>query len=250
MTEDTPLLGEDHRRTVRTAVRLVVDYDDAADFLGDYTGNLSSGGTFIHTPRSLPVDSVVDLILSFPGLIAPISIRGVVRWSRGGEQPGVGVEFDDGPDRNRLAQLADRLSSGAPDVVSRVINILFVEDNQHISSLVGDGLAASAKRTFGDAIAFNLTFAENGAIALELLRSTLFDVAIIDLHLPVLDGGHLISQARGELGLVGLPIIAVSGGGETARSEALAAGANVFVDKPMRLRQVIETISRLVDLTP
>jgi hypothetical protein len=39
---------------------------------------------------------------------------------------------------------------------------------------------------------------------------------------------------------------AVSAGGEPARESALGAGANVFLDKPMRLRRVIETMQRLI----
>jgi hypothetical protein len=38
----------------------------------------------------------------------------------------------------------------------------------------------------------------------------------------------------------------VSGGGDQARDLALGAGANIFLDKPMRLRRVIETMQRLL----
>lgn len=245
-TDDTH--SDEQRRAVRTAVRLVVDYEDAGDFLSDYTANLSSGGTFIHTTRALPVETTVDLILSFPGLIAPIAIRCTVRWSRGGPQPGVGVEFEEGPSRERLAELAHRLSSGDARLASRIVNILLVEDNPRIASLIRDGLTASARRMFGDALAFNLTSAEDGGQALALLSSTTFDMAIIDLYLPVVDGARLITQARHELGLAHLPIIVVSGGGDAAHAEALAVGADIFLDKPMRLRQVIDNIRRLVNL--
>ena len=61
-----------------------------------------------------------------------------------------------------------------------------------------------------------------------------------------MDGPRVIQQARGELGLSELPIIAVSAGGESARRSALEAGANIFLDKPMRLRQVIDTMQRLL----
>ncbi|HUS27454.1 MAG TPA: hypothetical protein VMZ53_03065, partial [Kofleriaceae bacterium] len=63
---------------------------------------------------------------------------------------------------------------------------------------------------------------------------------------PVVDGAKVISTARTELALTSLPIIAVSAGGDSARKSALGAGANIFLDKPMRLRQVIETIQKLI----
>jgi CheY-like chemotaxis protein len=56
----------------------------------------------------------------------------------------------------------------------------------------------------------------------------------------------VVRFARKELGLSKLPIIAVSGGGTAARNAAIDAGADLFLDKPMRLKQVIETIQRLM----
>ena len=39
----------------------------------------------------------------------------------------------------------------------------------------------------------------------------------------------------------------MSAGGDAARRSALEAGANIFLDKPMRLRQVIDTMQRLLN---
>ena len=87
--------------------------------------------------------------------------------------------------------------------------------------------------------------AEDGRAAIEILRRETFDALLIDVYLPVLDGAKVIQQARTELGLTALPIIAVSAGGDSARRQALEAGANLLLDKPMQLRQVIETMQRL-----
>jgi DNA-binding response OmpR family regulator len=56
----------------------------------------------------------------------------------------------------------------------------------------------------------------------------------------------VIDQARGELGLTTLPIIAISVDGETARDSALSAGANMYLPKPMRLREVLDSMRQLV----
>jgi CheY-like chemotaxis protein len=53
---------------------------------------------------------------------------------------------------------------------------------------------------------------------------------------------------RTTLGLKTLPIIAVSAGGPGAREAALGAGADIFLDKPMRLRQIVETMRQLMKL--
>ncbi len=229
-------------------VRLIVDYEDADDFIGDYTENLSAGGTFVHTSRVLERDTTILLVLSFPGLLQPITLEGIVRWSRGGRQPGVGIEFVPGRDYTKLEALVELIQAGDPRAVARVIKVLVAEDNPHISELLCSGLGASAKQAFGGALLFYFATAENGASAVELLRTATFDVAIIDLYLPVLDGVKVIDRARGGLGLVDLPIIAISAGDDTARRSALAAGANKFLAKPMRLREVLETVRQLVAL--
>jgi uncharacterized protein (TIGR02266 family) len=235
------------RRHDREPVTLCVDYDGADDLVGDFTDNLSSGGTFVVTTRELPVGTLVQLVLSFPGLLRPIAIDGEVRWTRDeADTPGAGIEFHSGPGREQLASLVDRIRSGDPGVVTKLFRVLVVEDNRHVAELIQDGLRGSSKRDFNGSVSFAFRSAEDGRQAVELLRRETFDAVIIDVYLPVLDGSKVISHARGELGLADLPIIAVSAGGDAARHSALEAGANIFLDKPMRLRQVIDTIQRLL----
>src|ERR1041384_3159373 len=104
--------GDEKRRTPRAPVTLFVEYEGAEDLIGDFTDNLSSGGTFVTTNRSLPVGTQVQLVLSFPGLIEPIAIEGTVRWTRGESavgDPGAGIEFEARPSGERLAGGVDRI---------------------------------------------------------------------------------------------------------------------------------------------
>jgi uncharacterized protein (TIGR02266 family) len=238
-------MTRDKRYDMRAPVSLVVDYEGAEDFLGDYTENLSRGGTFIHTGRDLPVGHQIQLVLSFPGLLLPISVEAVVRWRREGADPGIGVEFLHGNGRDKLAEMVDRIGQRDPKMVQRVIEVLVVEDNRHISELVRNGLEVSARRGMTD-VSFNVATADDGGVAMQLLKSNRYDVAIVDVYLPVIDGSAVIEQARRDLGLRGLAIIAVSAGGEAARDLAMEAGANLFLEKPMRLRQVIASIHELM----
>jgi uncharacterized protein (TIGR02266 family) len=239
----------DQRREERVPLRLIVEYEDAEDFIGDYTDNLSTGGTFILTNRVLERESTVELVLSFPGLLQPICLAGIVRWVRAGAHPGVGVEFLPGHDHDKLAELVEAIRRGDSATLGRVVHVLVAEDNRHVAELLCSGLGASAKRFFTPALTFRFATAATGASALELLRHTAFDVAIVAVYLPVLDGPHVIAQARHDLGLVDLPIIAISTGGAAARTSALEAGANMFLDKPMRLRDVLDSMRRLVPLS-
>jgi uncharacterized protein (TIGR02266 family) len=240
---------EEKRRDSREPVTLFVEYEGADDLVGDFTENLSSGGTFVATNRALPIGTRVQLVLSFPGLLEPIAIEGMVRWKR--EEPGeegdagAGIEFEPGPAQVALAAVIDKVKSRDPKTVSRLFRVLVVEDNKHVAQLITEGLRGSSRRDFGG-VSFVFRNAEDGRAAVEILRKETFDALIIDVYLPILDGPRVIMQARTELGLADLPIIAVSAGGDAARRSALEAGANIFLDKPMRLRQVIDTMQRLL----
>src|SRR5262245_36158041 len=131
---DAPAAGE-KRRHARAEVTLLVEYADADDLVGDYTDNLSSGGTFVATSRALGEGTRVRLALSFPGLLEPIHVDGEVRWTRGesdGAGPGetgVGIEFLDGEGRDRLHSFIERVRSRDPRLIAPLVRVLVVEDN-------------------------------------------------------------------------------------------------------------------------
>ena len=232
----------------RSAVSLVVDYDGAEDLYRDYTQNLSSGGAFVHTERQLQVGHVVNLQLSFPRLLAPLCISGIVRWVRtvSENDNGVGIEFTDFDEaaRNALDAVLKHIRQRDPRYVEPSLRVLLVEDNPHVARLIRDGLESGR---FSQT-AFDLVGAVDGKEALDLLFSDHFDVLVIDVNLPLVDGPTVIRTVRAEPRYTNLPVIAVSAGGKDAEVEALAAGADFFLEKPMRLRQIIETMKQLLHL--
>jgi uncharacterized protein (TIGR02266 family) len=233
----------DQRLETREEVTLFVEYDGADDILGDYTENLSNGGTFVATTRELEIGTEVKLVLQFPGLLRPMAIAGVVRWKRDGEA-GCGIEFIDSPARDALADMMERIRRRDPATMQPAYRVLIVEDNIHIASLIQEGLVSS--KGFGERAVFQFRQAHNGKLACELLAEHTFDAMIIDIYLPMMDGSDVIAHARQKLQLTTLPIIAVSGGGPAAKKLAVDAGADMFIDKPMRLKQVVETMQRLL----
>lgn len=241
----------ERRREEREPIVLVVEYEGVDDLVGDFTENLSTGGTFVHTEREFAVGTGVRLMLSFPGLLKPIAIDGVVRWSReaGEEEPGVGIEFTSFEEggHERLQQVIGAVRDRDPDYVGRLINVLVVEDNPHVAKLIREGLGSTSGQ-FKSNLAFNFRTASDGRHALELLESEPFDAVIVDIYLPVLDGSQVIAELRSDERFRHMPVIAVSAGGEAARKLAIEAGADFFLEKPMRLRQVIESMKRLIQL--
>src|SRR5262249_2093064 len=108
------------------------------------------------------------------------------------------------------------------------------------------GLDADRKVLAG--FAFDCRVANDGQVALQMLREQTFDALIVDVYLPVLDGAGVITAVRTKLDMPNLPIIAVSGGGDSARREARAAGAKLFIDKPMRLKSLLERMREIMNL--
>jgi uncharacterized protein (TIGR02266 family) len=238
---------DERRREERAPIVLRVDYDDADDLIADCTENLSRGGICVASSRQLPEGTEVQLVLSFPGLVEPIHIGGTVQWNRVDEEPMIGIEFFEGPARDTLAKMLDRIRAGDPKLIKRRLRVLVVEDNPHVAELIRHALGDAHNRGLGAGLAVECMTATDGREALKILGEHTFDAMIVDVYLPVLDGPSLITLARKQLPKK-LPIIAVSAGGESAHRAAMAAGADIFIDKPMRLRNVIETMRSLMKL--
>ncbi|HEY1556762.1 MAG TPA: response regulator [Kofleriaceae bacterium] len=237
--------SDDRRSDERVAVALRVDYHDADDLLADYTENLSTGGACVASSRLLPEGTEVRLALSFPALIEPIRVDGIVRWTRSAPEPMLGIEFSDPTARDALAEVITRLRDHDPKLVKRVLRVLVVEDNPHVAELLRHAFGDA--RSLGPNLSVDCSLASDGRVALAMLREHDYDAIIVDVYLPVLDGASLITIVRKELANR-VPIIAVSAGGESAHRMAMEAGADIFIDKPMRLRNVMETMRSVMKL--
>jgi len=235
---------DDRRGSPREQLTLKVEYDEASELVTDFTENISRGGIFVLTERPHAIGSTVRLILSFPGLLKPIPITGVVKWAR---PDGVGVELE--PGQEKLEELIERIANGDPGVVARTLRVLVVEDNPHVATLIREGLQGSGRRELAGRVTFRFTHASNGQEALDALKAgEPFDILIIDIYLPILDGVSVIREVRRQAERQHTPIVAVSAGGAPARDAALEAGADFFLDKPMRLIDVMKTLRLLTGL--
>ena len=75
-------------------MELQVAYEKLNAFFADYTRNISKGGTFIPSRRSLPLGTVFRFRLVVPGRPVPFELEGVVvRNGTHGDEPGVGIQF-------------------------------------------------------------------------------------------------------------------------------------------------------------
>jgi DNA-binding NtrC family response regulator len=92
--------------------------------------------------------------------------------------------------------------------------------------------------------------ASNGEHALKLIRRIHYDLALIDIKMPVLDGLGLMDIMRREYEDIAIVVMTGHGTSETA-VQALKAGATDFLTKPFspnELRQAVKgAIARLIE---
>jgi PAS domain S-box-containing protein len=95
-----------------------------------------------------------------------------------------------------------------------------------------------------------VTACESAPDALERLRETpqAFDLVLMDVQMPGMDGHEATRCIRGELGLARLPVVALTAGALLAeRQRALDAGMDDFISKPLDPDSLIRGVRRHVE---
>ncbi|WP_298604313.1 PAS domain-containing hybrid sensor histidine kinase/response regulator [Zoogloea sp.] len=103
--------------------------------------------------------------------------------------------------------------------------VLLVEDNDLNQQVVLELLRQVGMR---------VDVAENGAVAIDKLRARPYDIVLMDLQMPVMDGLAATREIRRLPGLAGLPIVAMTANAMAGdRERCLAAGMQDHVSKPI-----------------
>ena len=116
------------------------------------------------------------------------------------------------------------------------LRVLVIEDNK-INQLVAQGLLSQEGA--------QVTLADNGALGVAAVaRSTPgFDVVLMDVQMPVMDGYTATRAIRLDLGLTELPIIAMTANAMASdRAACLEAGMNDHVGKPFELDHLVSML--------
>jgi len=120
------------------------------------------------------------------------------------------------------------------------INVLLVEDNL-VNQLVAKELLMSLKAS--------VTIAENGQRALELLDEKTFDVVLMDIQMPIMDGLTATKEIRKQTRYNDLPIIAMTAHArEEDKQGSLAAGMNLHMAKPITTKLLLMSILQALEL--
>ncbi len=119
------------------------------------------------------------------------------------------------------------------------LRILLVEDNLNNQQVAAELLSDEGAK---------VDIANHGREALDFLAVApeAFDVVLMDLQMPVMDGLSAARLIRQELGLMRLPIVAMTANAMSSDREAcLAAGMNDHVGKPFNLDELVRVLRKL-----
>ncbi|MHC4480986.1 MAG: sigma-54-dependent transcriptional regulator [Planctomycetota bacterium] len=94
---------------------------------------------------------------------------------------------------------------------------------------------------------FAVTTTADGREAIEQIRQNSFEIALVDIRMPEVDGMEVLARAREESPETQIVIITAFGSVEAA-VEAMKMGASDYVTKPFVFDDILMRIERLLDL--
>ncbi|MFQ4142599.1 response regulator transcription factor [Chlorogloeopsis sp. ULAP02] len=110
--------------------------------------------------------------------------------------------------------------------------ILIVEDEAGVAAFIEKGLRRQG---------YNTILAEDGQQALLLAQNTEFDLMLLDLGLPFVDGWTVLRELRSR-GDIRPIIIVTARKDDRERMIAFNNGANDYITKPFRFKELLELI--------
>ncbi len=126
-------------------------------------------------------------------------------------------------------------SDQAPGAVAR---ILIVEDNPTNQKVVACLLGKRGHQT---------SVVAHGGEALKALEAAVYDLVLMDVQMPVLDGLEATRIIRKNPRWSALPIVGLTAHAMTGdRERCLEAGMNDYLAKPVRTPALLETVTKYV----
>ncbi|MCL4528941.1 MAG: response regulator [Chloroflexi bacterium] len=122
-------------------------------------------------------------------------------------------------------------------------NILYIEDNPDNMMLVKRVLQSRG---------YNVLEAKNGMDGLRIANDQEVDLILLDINLPDIDGYEVARRLRASENhkLVYIPIIAVTANALKGDAEkALEAGCDVYMSKPINIRELWARVEAYVEST-
>lgn len=115
--------------------------------------------------------------------------------------------------------------------------ILLIEDDFDIAANIQDYLETKG---------YEVTYASNGALGLHYALESLFDLVILDVRMPGIDGLSVCEQLRQGLGLSWPVLMLTAADALPDRLNGFRVGADDYVVKPFELEELAARIEALI----
>ncbi|WP_332060930.1 response regulator [Bartonella sp. CB74] len=117
--------------------------------------------------------------------------------------------------------------------------VMIVEDNELNMKLFRDLVEASG---------YSTVETRNGLLALDLARSSMPSLILMDIQLPEVSGIDIIKQLKEDKELKSIPIVAVTAFAMKGDEERIrASGCEEYMSKPISVPHFIRTIKRFLE---
>ncbi len=116
--------------------------------------------------------------------------------------------------------------------------ILLVEDHEDSRSFI---------KFLLNSYSYRVIEAGNGLEAVESVRHNLPDLVLIDVSMPGMDGLTATREIRKVAGTDAIPIIAVSAHGGNFYEQAIEAGCNTLINKPVDFESLVPLLDRYLN---
>lgn len=114
----------------------------------------------------------------------------------------------------------------------RQTRVLVVDDGMTMRMYYRDVLEAAG---------FEVSEAVNGLEGVERAMTEAFDLLVVDVNMPKMDGYEMIRTVREDVSLRGVPVLTISTEDkEQDAVRAYNAGANFYLAKPVRPQDLVE----------
>jgi two-component system, sensor histidine kinase and response regulator len=146
--------------------------------------------------------------------------------------------------RSKVAERAKLLADDSPRKKRRPLRILLAEDN-----VVNQRLATRMLEKQGHAV----VVAGDGVRALTALEESRFDLVLMDVQMPLMDGVEATATIRKGESATGhhIPIIAMTAHAMSGdRQRFLASGMDGYISKPVHSQELFAAIEKVLSLAP
>ena len=96
---------------------------------------------------------------------------------------------------------------------------------------------------------YDITSVKNGQQVIDLIERDKYDMVLLDIHMPVMDGMECAEKIRSSPGEnKDIPIVAITGNANNYTMEDFnKAGINAFIPKPLNYDSVVEMVKKYTD---